>query len=153
MEEKKNNDFENEPLIIKFKIAGKALRMCLYSNSMRIGMVDSYRPFLFSLANKEGLTQTELVNLSRLSKPTVSLTLQQMEKEELISFKSDEIDHRKTLVYLTDKGRNLHKEMRSFFDSLNQDLVNLYSPRELKELNDYLDRMIQYLVKGDDFHD
>jgi len=153
MEGRTIEDFEKEPLILKIKIASKAVKICLNSNSKNIGVFDSYRPFLFALAYKDGLTQTELVKFSRLSKPTVSLTLQQMEKEGLILFKSNETDHRKTMVFLTDEGRNRHKEMRSFFDSLNQDVVNLFNNDELKELNDYLDRMIRYLLKGEDIHD
>lgn len=148
MEEKKCGNLETEPLIFRVKIASKAIKNRLNSISKNIGAFDSYRPFIFALAYQEGLTQTQLVSFSRLSKPTVSLTLQQMEKDELIVFKSDELDRRKTLVFLTDKGKALNAEMRTGFDNLNQDIVRLYSDKELLDFEEYLNRMIKYLLEG-----
>lgn len=71
----------------------------------RNGMSHGYRRMLFHLAHGDGITQLELVKLTRLTAPTVSVALAKMEKEGLVKRVSDEKDMRKVKVYLTEKGR------------------------------------------------
>lgn len=57
------------------------------------------------LAIHDGIHQREVVRLTHLRPPTVSVILQKMEAEGLAECRSDPSDQRAKLVYLSDEGR------------------------------------------------
>ncbi len=67
------------------------------------------------LAKEDGRTQLELVNATGLKAPTVSVTLQKMEKEGYITRNRDQNDLRATRVFLSDKGRGLIEMQKKGF--------------------------------------
>ncbi len=84
-------------------------------NSETLGFKNGYRQILRHLARKDGIAQVELVRLTHLKAPTISVTLRKMEEEELVRRTTDQIDQRQTHVYLTDKGREME---RAFFGKI-----------------------------------
>ena len=65
----------------------------------------SARIILVRLSKRDGQTQAELVRASKMTPPSISTMLKNMESEGLIIRKKDEEDQRITRVYLTDLGR------------------------------------------------
>ena len=57
------------------------------------------------LINKDGVTQLEIVRFTGFKPPTISIMLQKMESEGLVTRRPDEYDLRAMRVFLTDKGR------------------------------------------------
>ena len=49
-----------------------------------IGMRSSYRHVMKPLMEQDGMTQLELVNLTQLKAPTISITLRNMEREGIV---------------------------------------------------------------------
>ncbi len=76
----------------------------------RLGYKNGYRQILMFLAHNDGATQVELVRVSHLKAPTISVTLKKMEDEGLVRREQDSKDMRQTHVYLTEKGRALDYE-------------------------------------------
>ncbi len=72
----------------------------------------SGRLLLMVLAQKDGRTQLDLVHATHLKAPTISVTLQKMEKDGYVIRRPDEYDLRATRVFLTDKGRALDNKVR-----------------------------------------
>lgn len=72
----------------------------------------SIRLLIMELARKDGRTQLDLVNATHLKAPTVSVAMQKLEKEGIVTRRPDEYDLRATRVYLTDKGRELDNRTR-----------------------------------------
>ena len=68
------------------------------------------RLLLAHLALQDGQSQLELVRLTHLRPPTVSVILRKMEEEGIVRRQSDEHDQRVTRVYLTDFGRKTDEE-------------------------------------------
>ena len=62
---------------------------------------------LMELAKRDGRTQLDLANATNLKAPTISVSLQKLEKEGYVSRHPDEYDLRATRVFLTEKGREL----------------------------------------------
>ena len=81
----------------------------------KLGFKNGYRQILMFLAHNDGATQVELVRVSHLKAPTISVTLKKMEDEGLVRREQDKNDMRQTHVYLTEKGRALD---RKHFDKL-----------------------------------
>ena len=69
------------------------------------GFPQGYRRIIFHLSHNDGLTQNELTKLTHMKAPSISVQLQKMENEKLITRVSDEKDMRKSYIYLTEKGR------------------------------------------------
>ena len=72
----------------------------------------SIRLLIMELARKDGRTQLELVNATHLKAPTVSVTMQKLEKEGIVTRRPDDYDLRATRVFLTEKGRELDNQTR-----------------------------------------
>ena len=87
------------------KLYGDRMR----SKSEHDGLPSSYRMLIFHLAPmKPGVNQLDLVKATHLKPPTVSVTLQRMERDGLVTRKSNEDDLRQTLVYLTERGKAIN---------------------------------------------
>ena len=76
-------------------------------------MQHSYRLIMMELSHRENVTQLDLVHATHLKAPTVSVCLQKMELDGLVTRKSDERDQRATRVSLTEKGREVDRQIIS----------------------------------------
>ena len=57
------------------------------------------------LINKDGVTQLEIVKFTGFKPPTISIMLQKMEAEGLVTRRPDEYDLRAMRVFITESGR------------------------------------------------
>jgi len=69
------------------------------------------RAILSMIATSDGLCQRELVKMTHLRPPTVSVILQKMEEAGMVERRCDEADRRIIRVYLTDLGRSVDAQM------------------------------------------
>lgn len=114
-----------------------------------IGINPTYR-FIFMVLsqNKDGLTQSEICNLVHLRKSSVSELLQQMENEELIIREKSNLDNRKTIVKLTNKGKSLDNKIKSVFKKYELIMSSSLSDKEKENLISYIDRLKNALKGG-----
>ena len=73
----------------------------------------SYRYILYHLANKDGISQLEIANLTHLKPPTISITLHAMEEAGYVVRATDAKDKRQVNVFLTAKGKRYNSEVSS----------------------------------------
>lgn len=120
-----------------------------------IGMRASYRHVMKPLMENDGLTQLELVNITKLKAPTISITLRNMEREGIVRREKNDNDRRETHVYITDKGREMHAKILEAFDSAEKAMLAGITDNELKTLGDILAKMENNLKTelGGDFVD
>lgn len=126
----------------------KRLHDCLRKASEAVGLPQSYRMFLFHLEHESGLTQLELAHRVKLSAPSVSVTLQKMERDGLLLRQTDEKDQRNTRVYLTDEGHALNARIHDAMFEVDNQLINGFTKEEqalfesmLKRMNENLEGM------------
>ena len=114
-----------------------------------IGINPTYR-FIFMVLsqNKDSLTQSEICNLVHLKKSSVSELLQQMENEELIIREKSNLDNRKTIVKLTNKGKSLDNKIKSVFKKYELIMSSSLSDKEKENLISYIDRLKNALKGG-----
>ena len=113
------------------------------SDSEKLGYNQTYRLIIFYLTHKnDGATQAELVEYSKLSKPTISLTLQKMEIEGLIIRKQDEKDLRNVRVYLTEDGRKTEEIFQQIGEDIENKVFSVLNEKEKEELNKILEKLI-----------
>ena len=86
------------------------------------------------LAANDGITQRDLAEAMRLSRPAVTTMLQRMQKSGLINRRPDETDQRLMRVYLTDDGRVLAAQMRETFATYISSAFDSMSANDRREL-------------------
>ncbi len=103
----------------------------------------TYRPILHMLERYDGCTQLDIVNFTLLKAPTISLTLKNMESDDLIVRKEGVEDKRNVNIFLTEKGKELNRKMRESAESLKDQFIEGITEEEQEYVKDILIRIIK----------
>ena len=107
----------------------------------KIGMRYSYRHVLKPLVDNESLNQLELVKLTNLKAPTISITLRNMEHDGIVRREKNDDDRRETHVYITEKGKKMYAKVLAALDKAEETMLRGVSEKELKILRDTLSKL------------
>lgn len=124
----------------------------LYHDRMRRfseqdGLPSGYRMLIFHLARMSpGVTQLDLVKATHLKPPTVSVTLQKMERDGLVTRKNNETDLRETLVYLTEKGMEIDRKIKVIHKEGDEIALGGLTDDEVSTLSTLLNKVIDNLL-------
>lgn len=96
---------------------------------------------LYVLWQEDGVPIKIISEKSGLAITSLTTMLERMEKNGLISRKTDEADKRKTLLFLTDKA----KKLKEAYDSVSNEMGNIYyrdfTDKEILQFEEYLNRI------------
>lgn len=110
---KPGHDFHEHPddipTMMLVREVSKIFHDKLRSANEQAGIPDGYRHILFALAIENGRTQCEISCLTRLKAPTVSVALQKMEADGLVTRVTDAEDQRQSRIFITEKGRECNE--------------------------------------------
>lgn len=96
---------------------------------------------LREVAHNDGITQRDLAELLNISRPTLTVTLQKMEKAGLIERRADETDSRYIRIHLTEAGATMHDRMHEImFDVVGRTMKGI-SEEDLSHLERLMDQM------------
>ena len=110
----------------------------------RIGMRASYRHVMKPLMecdSETGMTQLQLVNITKLKAPTISITLRNMEREGIVRREKNDKDRRETYVFITDKGREMHAKILEAYDKAEEVMLRGISKDELDAVGALMEKM------------
>jgi len=113
-------------------------------------MQRSARMIMMELARRDNITQLDLVKGTHLKPPTVSVVLQKMEKDGIVTRRSDDYDLRATRVSLTAKGREMDNLVLERFREEERKMENSLTPEEAQTLEKILLKIRDYLTGGQD---
>lgn len=105
-------------------------------------------PVFRFLSEHEGASQRELAGLLRIKPPTVNVSIQRMEKSGFVYRKPDEKDQRITRIYLTEKGKNIDKELGKLMEENEKIITSGFTESELCLLKRMLHQMMDNLEKA-----
>jgi len=88
---------------------------------------------LKEIGHNDGITQSDLAQRLRVSRPTLTVMLQKMEKASLVERLADISDQRYTHLHLTAEGRALHERMHGVMGALVSDVVGPLSESDRAE--------------------
>ena len=111
----------------------------------KVGMRYSYRHVLKPLIENDSLTQLELVNITKLKAPTISITLRNMEREGIVSRRKSDNDRRETHVAITEKGRKMYKKVLDVLAKAEKLTLKGLDEDELSTLLDIMDKVCSNL--------
>lgn len=106
----------------------------------------SIRLLVMELARRDGRTQLELVNATHLKAPTVSVAMQKLEKEGIVTRRPDEYDQRATRVFLTEKGREADNRTRQSVHDAEEIAMAQLSEEERETLAKLLGKIRESLI-------
>ena len=119
------------------RMFGAQMRRC----ADELGIPSGYRHMLIYLAHHDGVSQLELAKFSHLTPPTVSVTLQKMERDGFIERRADSSDQRQMLVYITEKGKSLEIQSKMKADETEILALKDFGDEEKEALSEYLRRI------------
>ena len=119
-----------------------------YVNSelLKFGMRSSYMHMMQPLMESESLTQLQLVELTGLKAPTISITLRNMEREGIVARVKNDSDRRETHVSLTDKGKDMYGKILETLGKAEEIMLQGVSDKELKAARAAADKMSATLL-------
>lgn len=127
----------------------------LFNDQMRqkteaMGMAEGWRRMLFHLAHNDSLTQLELARRTHLSTPAVSVTLQKMEAEGLVTRKADPNDQRAIRVQLTEQGKEADRKVVGAIHETEDKMLEGISAEEIAAIRPVLERMYANLTQKEE---
>ena len=102
---------------------------------------------LYVLLQEDGVPIKTISEKSGLAITSLTTMLERMEKSELISRRQDEADRRKTLLFLTQKARNLKQDYDSVSEQMGEIYYDGFTKKEIIEFESYLERIMNNLEK------
>jgi DNA-binding MarR family transcriptional regulator len=87
-----------------------------------------------SISHAPGITQAELAEELGVSRPTVSVMLQKLERAGAIERRTDVEDQRRIRIYLTEKGKARYSVMHTVFTDIAEKSVEPMSESDRAEL-------------------
>ena len=103
--------------------------------------------------DKEGTPSTQLGPKMGMESRSLTRTLKTMEDQGLIFRKTDQIDRRKVLVYLTEDGLKLREETRGAVLHFNQFIRDRMDAEKLRVFADTMTEINQILDQNNIFED
>ncbi|MEK3723552.1 MarR family winged helix-turn-helix transcriptional regulator [Paenibacillus sp. FSL H8-0034] len=87
-------------------------------------------PLLFALKRKDGQSQKELAEQLHIQPATITVMLNRMVKTGLVERRQDAKDQRVSRVYLTEKGKLAHTEVRETFRAMDAQCFGNFSEED-----------------------
>ena len=102
-----------------------------FAKRKKLGVHPRQIPILAVLYKKDGCSQKELVKELGVKPPTVTVSIQRLEKSGLIIRRQDEKDQRVSRIYLSEEGRAIIKEGMQMAKEGEQQILAGFSESEL----------------------
>ena len=97
------------------------------------------------IAEEEGISPTELSQISFSDKPYTTRLIDKLEKRGLIRKEESQDDKRSSLFYLTKQGAEFIKELRPINARINKWAVETLSEEEVRHLKFLLNKMYNHM--------
>lgn len=117
----------------------------VYSEMDKLGIRPSYRVIMQSLCEVSSLTQLEIVKITELKAPTISITLRSMERDGIVVREKNDSDRRETHVSITEKGREMYQQLLGAVAKIQEQMLNDFSEDEKNQLLPMLDKLCDNL--------
>ena len=124
------NSYDQDGL---YKIFGQIVKLhFVRSHNLldKLGLYPGQPPLLFALHCNDGLSQKELADKIKITPATITVMLKRMEKSDLVIRRQDDEDQRISRVYLTEKGKEVCKELKGVMSSLNEECFRNFTNEE-----------------------
>lgn len=113
-----------------------------------LNIVPGQFPILLALWEKDGITQTKLLQMIDVEQATMANTLKRMERDGLIQRKDHPKDARARNIFLTEKAHGLRNQAYATASAINAKALSGLSESERKDFLEYLRRVREKMKSG-----
>lgn len=106
------------------------------------GLTIALWPTLMCLWEEEGLTQRDIAAKSKVENSTTTRTLDKLEKLDLVERRADPNSRRSFRIYLTEKGKELEKDIIPVPARVNKELMSALDADEQQQMIGLLKKMV-----------
>ncbi|MFM2609753.1 MarR family transcriptional regulator [Vibrio chagasii] len=108
----------------------------------KYGLTIALWPTLMCLWEEEGLTQRDIAAKSKVENSTTTRTLDKLEKLDLVERRADPNSRRSFRIYLTEKGKELEKDIIPVPARVNKELMSTLDADEQQQMIGLLKKMV-----------
>lgn len=138
---------ENKTLMMSIRDVHHLFGHRIHESFSSKGLSNTANAILIHLNHHESLTQVELVDKAHVRPSTMSVTLQKMETEGLITRVSGVEDQRCIHVMITDLGKKFLEEGRIHVHELELEFTKDIDPKELEITKKVLHELIEKMLE------
>lgn len=138
-----------EPIGYRIKEISRLFGEVVKNKVLKSGMsVTQFHIIKYLDKNKNlEITQKDICDFLRMKAPTISITLSNLEDDNLIVRKKSLSDNRKTIISLTNKGEEQSKKFKSLFKEVDNLMESVITKEELEVFYLALDKMKEALER------
>lgn len=96
----------------------------------KIGVYPGQPPMLYFLEKEDGQSQKDLADKLNVKPATITVMLNRMEKSGLVLRKQDDEDQRISRVYITEKGKEVYKQVEETMSSIESECFYNFTEEE-----------------------
>ena len=133
---------ERNALFGKMVEIGMLKRLLIYKESPGEGLYFGQLPIIEALRHNDGCTQKELADMLHVSPASVAVSAKRLEKNGLITRRTDENNARCNRLSVTEKGLTERARCREVFDMIDERALEGFAAEEMEMLDSFLSRMI-----------
>lgn len=127
---------------LQFAVLAKEANLTLikyFDNSLaRLGLSFSQALILLNLYDENGVSQKDLQNKLKIESPSLTKSLDLLDRKNLIMRKSNNNDKRVKNIFLTVNGRNLEFELQECLKTSSLSFTKELNPVDLQKAIDFL---------------
>ncbi|MCM1054624.1 MAG: winged helix DNA-binding protein [Bacteroides sp.] len=112
------------------------------------GISQCIRAILKSLSEKDGVTELELCRDIKYAAATVSVSLKKMAYDEVLRLVIDSKDRRQTLIYITDKGREIESYLDIAYKEIDRIMLKDITEEEKETVLPILKKMLKNVLEA-----
>lgn len=117
----------------------------LFSDIRDMGLSLGQPKVLDYLKDRDGAVQKEIARGCHIEPASLSTILRGMEKSGLIIRRMQEDNRRNLKVYMTDRGRELGKDITKKFSEIEKKALTGFSEEEMEKLRSFLTKIYENL--------
>ena len=107
-----------------------------------MGIQAGQMPIIMIVYGNNGCSQKEIAEKMGVKPPTVNVSIQRLEKADIVCRKRDEKDQRIMRVYLTENGRRIVEEIKQESRSMEKVMFSNFSEAELCLLRRFFEQIL-----------
>lgn len=96
----------------------------------KIGVYPGQPPMLYFLEKEDGQSQKDLADKLNVKPATITVMLNRMEKSGLVLRKQDDEDQRISRVYITEKGKEVYKQVEETMSRIESECFYNFTEEE-----------------------
>lgn len=120
----------------------------LFGKVKHLGIHPGQIPLLLCLGNEDGVSQQQLCQQMNIRPPTVTVAIQRLEKAGMLYRVQDKTDQRVSLIYLTEQGRDIHRQLQLNQIESQDWITRGISPEELVSFRQTLIHLKTNILQG-----